>query len=82
MPHVDLVMHLRAAGVLHRVLVSQDAGWYRVGEPGGGEFRGYDAVFTEFIPQLRARGVSEEEITQIFVRNPAHVFAIGVRRLQ
>jgi phosphotriesterase-related protein len=77
--YVDLVMHLRSAGLLHRVLVSQDAGWYRVGEPGGGAFRGYEAVFTELIPQLRARGVSEDEVAQIFVRNPANAFSIGVR---
>ena len=49
---------LRDLGLLHRVLVSQDAGWYSVGEPDGGKFRPYDTVFTEFIPALKARGFS------------------------
>jgi phosphotriesterase-related protein len=78
--HLDMVMRLREEGLLHRVLVSQDSGWYHVGEPGGGMFRGYDTVFTEFIPALRERGVTESEIETIFVRNPADAFSIAVRR--
>jgi phosphotriesterase-related protein len=79
--HVDRVMRLRNAGLLQRVLVSHDAGWYSVGEPEGGKFRPYDAVFTEFIPALKARGFSPAEIEQIFVRNPADAFAVRVRTL-
>jgi phosphotriesterase-related protein len=79
--HVDRVTRLRDRGLLHRVLVSQDAGWYSVGEPGGGRFRPYDTVFSEFIPALRARGFRQEEIEQIFVANPATAFAVRVRRL-
>ena len=37
--HVELVTQMKAQGLLGRVLVSHDAGWYRVGEPGGGQFR-------------------------------------------
>ena len=37
--HVALVGHMKAEGLLRHVLVSHDAGWYRVGEPGGGQFR-------------------------------------------
>jgi phosphotriesterase-related protein len=79
--HVDRVVRLRDAGFLNRVLVSQDAGWYSVGEPDGGKFRPYDTVFTEFIPALKGRGFSQDEIDQIFVRNPASAFAVRVRTL-
>jgi phosphotriesterase-related protein len=79
--HADRVVRLRGAGFLHRVLVSQDAGWYSVGEPDGGKFRPYDTVFTEFIPALKARGFSQGEIDQIFVKNPATAFAVRVRTL-
>jgi len=77
--HVERVTRLRDAGLLHRVLVSQDAGWYSVGEPGGGNFRPYDTVFTEFIPALRARGFTQREVDQIFVENPATAFAVRIR---
>jgi phosphotriesterase-related protein len=79
--HVDRVVALRDAGFLQRVLVSQDAGWYSVGEPDGGKFRPYDAVFTGFVPALKAKGFSEAEVAQIFVKNPATAFAVRVRRL-
>lgn len=69
--HVDLVRAMRQAGLLHRVLVSQDAGWYRVGEPGGGQFRPYDTLFTAFVPALRAAGFGDGEIRQLLVVNPA-----------
>ena len=77
--HADLVANMHDAGLLHRVLVSHDAGWYSVGEPGGGRFRSFDALFTEFIPALRERGFSNEEIDQLIVKNPASAFAMRVR---
>lgn len=77
--HVDRVAGVRGAGLLNRVLVSQDAGWYSVGHPDGGTFRPYDTVFAAFIPALRARGFSAAEIEQLFVKNPAQAFAVRVR---
>lgn len=77
--HVDRVAHLRDEGLLHRVLVSQDAGWYSVGEPRGGEFRPFDTVFTTFIPALQDAGFSDDEIETLFVDNPANAFSIERR---
>jgi phosphotriesterase-related protein len=68
--HVALVVRMRQQGLLGRVLVSQDAGWYRVGEPDGGEFRGYDLVFTTFVPALRAAGLSDDDVQLLLVHNP------------
>jgi phosphotriesterase-related protein len=79
--HVAMVKNLRDAGLLHRALVSQDAGWYSVGEPHGGKFRTFETVFTRFIPALRANGFTQDEIHTIFVNNPASAFSIGVRAL-
>ena len=72
--HVELVVRMKAEGLLGRVLVSQDAGWYRVGEPDGGEFRGYDALFTTFVPALKAAGVTDAEVRQLLVQNPREAF--------
>ncbi len=68
--HVALVMAMRTAGRLDRVLVSHDAGWYRVGEPGGGTFRPFDTLFTAFVPALKAAGLSERDVTRLLVENP------------
>ena len=68
--HVALVGHMNAEGLLRHVLVSHDAGWYRVGEPGGGQFRPYDTLFTAFVPALKASGFGDAEIRQLLVDNP------------
>ena len=77
--HVELVKNMRNEGLLHRVLVSQDAGWYHVGQPHGGAFRTFDTVFTEFIPAIRAAGFTEADIRTLFIDNPAKAFSISVR---
>jgi phosphotriesterase-related protein len=77
--HVDGVIRLRDAGLLNRVLVSQDAGWYNVGDPRGGKIRPFDTVFTTFIPALRARGFTPGEIESLFIGNPAAALSIAVR---
>ena len=78
--HVELVKNMKAHGFLKRVLLSHDAGWYHVGEPGGGNFRPYDTLFTEFIPALRQEGFDEHEIRQMLVANPREAFTIRVRQ--
>jgi len=67
--------------LLNRILVSQDAGWYHVGEPQGGEFRNFNFVFTHLIPELMKNGFTQSEIDQIFISNPAKAFGVLVRRL-
>jgi phosphotriesterase-related protein len=69
--HVELVQNMKRHMLLDRVLISQDAGWYWVGEPEGGSFRAYDTLFTLFLPALRAAGFTEEEVQQLTVENPA-----------
>ena len=77
--YVERIGFLKAEGLLHRVLVSHDAGWYHVGEPGGGAFRPYDVLFTDFLPALRAAGFTDQEIRQVIADNPAEAFTVRVR---
>jgi phosphotriesterase-related protein len=74
--HITLVANMRDAHLLDHVLVSQDAGWYHVGQSGGGNFRAYDLVLTRFIPALRANGCSQDEIDLLFIHNPARAFSL------
>ncbi|MDH3290926.1 MAG: phosphotriesterase [Gemmatimonadota bacterium] len=77
--YVARVGFMKAEGLLHRVLVSHDAGWYHVGEPGGGTFRPLDTLFTKFLPALTAAGFTDQEIHQLTAANPADAFAVRVR---
>jgi phosphotriesterase-related protein len=78
--NVDLVQGMKQARLLDRVLISQDAGWYHVGEPGGGRFRPFDSLFVDFLPALKRAGFEQKELSRITVQNPADAFTIKVRR--
>lgn len=78
--HVEAVLDLARRDLLGRVLVSQDAGWYHVGEPGGGHYRPHSFLFDVFLPALRRAGLGEADVEQLMVRNPAQAFA-GVQRV-
>lgn len=73
--HLDAVTEMLTAGFGARVLTSQDSGWYRPGEPGGGTFNGYTLLFDEFVPALRKRGISEAQIRTLLIDNPARVLS-------
>lgn len=72
--HLQLVRMMFDAGHGSRVLVSQDAGWYHVGEPGGGTFRPFDYVLRTFVPALRD-ALGDKAVTQLLVTNPARALA-------
>jgi len=74
--HVSLVRDIRDAGLLDRVLLSHDAGWYSVGEPNGGTFRGFTTLIEKVLPALRQIGFHEEALQQLCRTNPARAFAI------
>jgi len=80
--HVEAVVDLFRRDRLDRVLVSQDAGWYHVGEPGGGAYRPHTFLFDTFVPALRARGLGEADVRRVLVDNPAEAFAIRPRPLR
>lgn len=76
-----LIIFLKSEGFLKQILLSHDAGWYRPGEPEGGDFRGYTAIPDKLLPLLESKGLSDSEITQMIVTNPAKAFAVQVRRV-
>lgn len=50
--HLECVRFMASEGLLGHTLISQDSGWYNVGEPGGGNFRGYAYIYTDFLPRM------------------------------
>jgi phosphotriesterase-related protein len=79
--HVEAVVDLSRRGRLGRVLVSQDAGWFHVGEAGGGSYRPHTLLHDAFVPALRARGLGEADVRRLLVENPARAFAVRRRPL-
>lgn len=79
MKYVRAIEKLKQEGLLKRVLLSHDAGWYTHGVPGGGLFQPYTLIFTHLLPLLRERGFSKGEVRQVLVKNPREAYAIRVR---
>jgi phosphotriesterase-related protein len=77
--YADSMVRLKEEGLLHRVLISHDAGWYRPGEPEGGKFTGFTNIFTQLFPLLNKKGFTLADHEQLLVKNPAAAFAIGIK---
>lgn len=77
--HALLLEAMRTRGQLGRVLLSHDAGWYYVGEPGGGNFRGYTDLTQAFLPLLRERGYDEATLHALTHTQPFDAFAVIVQ---
>lgn len=58
-----------------RLLLSQDNGWYSVGEANGGEVRGYTDLTKTFLPALRDAGIPQKQLNQLTITNPWNAFA-------
>ena len=69
--HLECVEFMARQDLLARVLVSQDAGYYRVGEPGGGAFRPYSLIYTAFAPKLDAA-----QARRLLVENPVSAYGM------
>ena len=79
--NVGYLRTMKRERLLDSVLVSQDSGWYNVGEPKGGNYKGYTCVFTDLIPALKQVGFTTAEIDGLFITNPAKALTIRVRKL-
>ncbi|HVX91350.1 MAG TPA: hypothetical protein VHC20_07085 [Candidatus Paceibacterota bacterium] len=76
--YVSVSERFKDAGQLHRLLISQDAGWFTAGEPHGGEFAPFDPILTTLRPALLKSGFSPAELNSLFVANPAAAYAVRV----
>jgi len=73
-PTLDIVIVMVEAGFVGQIVLGMDAArrkyWRSYG--GGPRLR---FLLTEFVPRLRAAGLSAEDVDTIFVRNPAGCYA-------
>lgn len=74
--HVKLLVWALDHQLRDQVLLSHDAGWYNVGEPGGGKQRGFTDLTDKLLPALRVAGVAEWDLIQITEANPRRAFTL------
>jgi phosphotriesterase-related protein len=76
--YTDALVFLKSKKLLHRVLISHDAGWYKPDEPDAA-FQGYTAIFRELLPHLKTKGFTQKDQEQLLVKNPAAAMQMQVR---
>ncbi len=73
--HVEKILYAKANGILDRVLISHDAGWYDP-QKETQAIRPYTDIFTKLLPKLKARGFTDEEFNLLMSTNPQKAFAL------
>jgi len=63
-------------GHADKLLLSQDAGWYNVGQPKGGNIRSFAYIIKEFIPLMERSGIDKDTVNKLMVSNPAKALQI------
>ncbi len=76
----ESLVFLKNENVLDKILISHDAGWYDPNKPEK-KYKPYTNIFQTLIPNLKAKGFSEEDIEQLLVKNPAKAFTVKKRLL-
>jgi len=73
---LSLVRFMVKNGFGNQLLLSQDAGWYHVGEKDGGEIRPYSYLVKNFIPLMVENGFSQEFVNRMLIENPARALQL------
>jgi len=77
--NIQLIKGMLEKGYEDNLLLSQDAGWYNVGQPKGGEIRSYAYLVKEFIPLMKKSGIDQDTIDKLMMLNPAQALHIRDR---
>lgn len=75
----EMIVNLKKHNCRHRILISQDAGWYDPDQPDGKNYQPHTPLFTELIPALNKAGITDADLHQILEVNPGKAFAVRLR---
>ena len=79
---IVLLTKLKKENLLHKILISHDAGWYNPGQVNGGNFRSYTDLFEHLIPALMKNGFNQEDIDLLLIENPQKAYAVKIRKIK
>lgn len=73
---IDRIVSLVERGWVNQLMISHDNSCYYDVQPMHQlEFPTYTEVIVDFLPKLRERGITEEQVTQMMIINPRDLFA-------
>ncbi|MEO1449127.1 MAG: phosphotriesterase, partial [Bacteroidota bacterium] len=76
--HIEKILFAKKHGILDRILISHDAGWYDP-QKEIQTIKPYTNIFKKFFPALQKHGFTDEELTLLISTNPAKAFSIEVK---
>ncbi len=73
--HIDKLMFAKNSGILDRILISHDAGWYDP-QKKNQTIMPYTVIFEKLYPALKSRGFTDEEFKLLIRANPSKALSI------
>jgi phosphotriesterase-related protein len=78
--HIDFILNMKNHGLLDKCLISQDSGWYHVGEKNGGDFKPFTYLLEVFVEELKKSGFSQKDVRKLLVENPRRSLEMRIRK--
>lgn len=78
--YIGMLKNLKDNHLLHRTLISHDAGWYTHGAKDALVYKPYTPIFQLVIPELKKIGFTEADIRQLLIENPQEAYQIHIRK--
>jgi len=76
--HVEKILFAKKNGILDRILISHDSGWYDP-QKENQTIRPYTNIFKKLYPELKSHGFTDNEFKLLISVNPSKAFSIEVR---
>lgn len=77
--HVDKILFAKENGILDKILISHDAGWYDP-QRASQKVAPYTTIFKQLYPALKSKGLTDEEFNLLVSVNPSKAFTIATRK--
>jgi len=76
--HVEKLLFAKRNGILNRILISHDSGWYDP-QKEDQSIKPYTNIFKKLYPALKSHGFTDDEFNALISVNPSKAFSIEVR---
>ncbi|GAO31759.1 hypothetical protein [Geofilum rubicundum] len=76
--HVEKILFAKRNGILDRILISHDSGWYDP-QKENQTIKPFTNIFKKLFPELRSHGFTEDDINILMSVNPSKAFSIEIR---
>jgi len=76
--HVEKILFAKRNGILNRILISHDSGWYDP-QKDVQTIKPYTNIFKNLYPELKSQGFTDDEFNILISENPSKAFSIKNR---